>query len=96
MIDGLPQNEDDQPEKRVVFPFQGRQRFYAFLPEPDITAVELAEIVGVLPQVILSSINAFPPAAVDALMDGMSVGAKRHFRAKQKSGLVLPQRMNGR
>jgi hypothetical protein len=96
LIDGLPQNESKQANQKPAFAFQGQQRFYAFLPEPDITAFELAEIVGFLPAAILSSLNAFPPAGVDSLMEAMSDGAKRHFQAKKKSGLVLPQRVNGR
>jgi len=78
---------------------RGEKCVYVFVPQPDITAHELALSLELLFFGIGVCMNASPPQACDIVYGNMEEGARRHWRvqkiseiavAKKPSGLHLP------
>ena len=93
MVDSAAESESTR--EAIRFMFQGELASYVWDPCDDITVAELSEFVAILPAAIYASFKAVPFRTVDALIHSASDGLKRHIKAKQKSGIVLPARVNG-
>lgn len=65
----------------------GVKRIYTFLPQPGITADEVAESVELLVYGIVTMTRGRGREQADALYGGMSEGGRRHWSVKEISGM---------
>jgi hypothetical protein len=82
----------ERPRPHLRSKVESPTAVYGFLPVEDITVLELAAATDFLLLSIAAMLGALPPGVIDAAFAGLPLGVQRHFMAKVKSGLMLPNR----
>lgn len=84
------ENETETKTAQICAVFIGKQRQYAFTPEPDITPAELASVMVFMYMAIGANMRQVPPSVLDGLFAGsLSPEVQRHFRVRENSQIVV-------
>jgi len=83
---GKPAAED----LKAAVPIFGVKALYVFSPVDDITAHELASCTAILCIGSSQIVTRQHAPAADILYTHLSDGAKRHFRVREYSNVILP------
>jgi hypothetical protein len=69
---------------------RGRRHTYLFVPEPDITAAELAAAMEILLFGFAGMLHAAPPELVDRLWNAMDEHGRRHWKCQELPQIAVP------
>lgn len=84
-----------QPKRAALGTIQTDKRAYAlpFLPEPDLTTEETAELLHLLSTILAIHIGLIPPETLDLHYGQLSDNAKRHIHTSDGSKIVIAQQV---
>ncbi len=82
------ENGNGHERARAFAGFQTEREQFAFFPQGDITAAEVAEAMNFLLFAVTSG-GQVPAEVVLKVFNGLPAEVQRHFARKQKSGIVL-------
>ena len=93
MVTQSPSGDGDStglPHPRCAAP--GEKHVYVFVPQPEITADEMAASSELLMYGIAVAIKAAPRQACDILYAGMDAAVRRHWQVQDMSQIAAAQK----